>query len=124
MSGPRTELAELLDTLATDAGVDVNIADQPPASLAAPALVIRPDNPWRRPGQGQPFSRTLEQYAVVAVVATSGDAVDELRRLTMLVEDVADTDGWSWTETSGIVQITHNGIDYLGATSRVARSEG
>lgn len=122
---PRQLLADALDAQATDQGVQVNIYDQPPATFAPSALIIRPDSPWRRPGQGQPFGKVEERYAVVAVVAAAGDAVDQLRQLALLVESIQDTsDSWRWTETTGIVQVDLGGTTYLGITSRVSYLEG
>lgn len=122
---PRQLLADALDTQATDQGVDVNIYAEPPAILATPALVIRPDSPWRRPGTGQPFPYIEERYAIVAAVQAGPDAVDQLRELALLIESIQNTsDSWRWTETTGIVQVDLGGITHLGATSRVSYLEG
>jgi len=125
---PRDELADALDQLATDQSVAVNIYDAPPsAPLETPALVVRPDEPWRRPG-GAPFPHIAERYAVVAVVLAAGDMpsnVDKLRQLALLVEAVQDaSSSWKWTETSGIAQVAQDGIDYLGVTVRMEYQEG
>lgn len=124
---PRTELATLLETAASDADVLVDVYSAPPAILSVPALVIRPDSPWRTANSQRdiPFSGTGEHYAVVAVVQAGGDPgslVDTLRDLVVLVEGV---DGpWKWEATDGIVQATENGIDYLAATVRLTYLEG
>lgn len=124
MTQPRELLATGLTEAATAADVDVNVYAQPPASgsLAVPALVIRPDNPWRTAAdRQQPFGRVTERYVVVAVVPSSGDAVDSLRELVRLVDSIG-LEGWRWTETGGIMQASEGAIDYLAATVRLAYS--
>lgn len=126
MTEPRQLLAIELDAAinaqesADPMRVDANVYGQPPASsaLAAPAMVIRTDNPWMRPAdRDQPFGKLGERYAVVCVVQASGDAIDQLRRLVRLA--MAPETPWRWTQTDGIVQATEGGIDYLAATVRL-----
>jgi hypothetical protein len=124
---PRSDLAAILAALALEAIVDVNIYAAPPAILATPALVIRPDSPWRDLSEQLPFGRIGERYAVVAVVnagADPGDSVDQLRALVVMVENVQDANPWKWSETTGIVQSAEGGIDYLAATVRLTYMEG
>jgi hypothetical protein len=85
---PRNDLATILGQLADDAGLDVNVYAAPPAMLATPALVIRPDSPWRDLSERLPFQKIGERYAIVAVVNAGGDPgdqVDVLRALVLLV---------------------------------------
>jgi hypothetical protein len=122
---PRDELSAILVDLASATGVEVNVYAAPPALLAVPALVIRPDSPWRNIGT---FTRAAERYAVVAVVQAGGDPgslVDTLRELVVLVENAQDVGkAWQWTETTGIIQAAESGIDYLAATVRLTYLEG
>lgn len=128
---PRELLATSLRELATAQSVDVNVVDAPASTVAAPALVIRPGNPWRSPTaattpRGVPLSANVENYDVVSIVL-AGDpasAVDQLRAMIRLIEDVQDVGPWRWVETTGIVQLTEQGIDYLGATTRMQYLEG
>jgi hypothetical protein len=131
MTEPRVQLGELLGELAAAAELDVNVADAPTsgAAFAAPALIVRPDNPWRQPQaptKAMPFAHIAEGYAVVAVVHAGDPAssVDQLRAMVRLVEDAQDGGPWRWIETTGIVQITEGGIDYLGSTVRMQYLEG
>lgn len=112
------QLQELIDAQLPDDRVDGNVYSQPPGILAVPAWVIRPDNPWMELSERKTFSATVERYAVVCIVqASSPDAADQLRRMTIL----ARTPGapWSWRSTDGIVQATEGGIDYLASTVRM-----
>jgi hypothetical protein len=124
---PRSDLAAILGALADAQSVAVNVYAAPPAILATPALVIRPDSPWRDLAERLPFQKIGERYAVVAVInagGDSGDQVDTLRELVLLVEKVQDGNPWSWKETTGIVQSAEGGIDYLAATVRLTYMEG
>ena len=122
MNEPRIVIHDALVGLATAQGVEVNVYDSPAAKIAVPALVVRPDTPWRTPGT---FRKSAENYAVVAVVQ-AGDpasAIDQLRRLARLVEGVQDVASWRWVETSGVAQVAQDGIDYLGVTIKITGAE-
>jgi hypothetical protein len=124
---PRDVLAAILEQLAIDAGVEVNVYGAPPAIVAVPALMVRPDNPWRDLTARLPFQKIGERYVVLAIIhagADPGSLVDTLRALVLLVEKVQDGNPWQWTETSGIVPVSEGGIDYLAATVRLTYLEG
>lgn len=113
-----TQLQDLIDAQLPGDRVDGNVYAQPPAQLAVPAWVIRPDNPWMQLNERKAFTRTVERYAIVCVVtASSPDAADQLRRMAILARK-ADSP-WSWQQTDGIVQATEGGIDYLATTVRM-----
>lgn len=112
------QLQELIDAQPVDDRIEGNVYSQPPALLAVPAWVIRPDNPWMELSERKTFSATVERYAIVCVVqAGSPDAADQLRRMAILARKPGAL--WSWRSTDGMVQATEGGIDYLAATVRM-----
>ena len=120
MSDPVGDLVTLLEGLDLPDGTTVLPAPQ--ESITAPALVIRPDNPWLEPDR---FCFDLERYTVVAVVSanTPTDGIAQLR--SMLLTIIAGlVDPWKWIAADGPILDQSLGVPFLAARLRLEYKNG
>lgn len=100
MSTPTDALADLLEA-SGDLPEGVSIYRAPTSTVKAPAIVIRPDEPWLEPDS---FCVDLQRYVAVMVVVAS-DPPDGQRNLYAMARFLRETlpDAWSWQSVGAIV---------------------
>lgn len=112
-----TPWAELAAYASTVAPADVNVYSTATDKLVAPALVIRPDEPWRVPSI---YCLDLQRYVAVAVVAAStpDDGTEKLYEIhnALLASLPA---GWKFVSISAIVADESTSIPYLASALRL-----
>jgi hypothetical protein len=94
---PWEELAAYAATVVPD---DVSVHSTVTEKIDAPALVIRPDEPWREPST---FCLDLQRYVAVAVVTASApdDGTGELYAIhSALLSNLPP--GWNFVSATGI----------------------
>lgn len=87
--------------------------------LEAPALVIRPDDPWMEP---HAFSFDQERYAIIAAVtaSTPADGVATLYALLRhVIGAVLDLEGVSYESVTAPIIDESTGAPFLAATVHV-----
>jgi hypothetical protein len=116
---PGEELAAVLVPLMPA----VNVYGAPPAMLKAPALVLRPDEPWIRPGRA--LGALTEQWLAVAV-APAGDprsGMDTLRSILLGLIDALPA-GWALRDTGRPIIDESTGAPVLAAAARLTFAIG
>lgn len=119
MTTPAEELAEVLEA----ALPDVNVYAAPTLSIRAPAVVLRPDEPWLRPGRA--LGQLTEGYLAVAV-APAGDprsGMDTLRSTLLAVIDELP-EGWSLRDVGRPLLDESTGTPVLAAAARLSYAVG
>jgi hypothetical protein len=114
MPSPWVELATFAATVIPD---DVSIHSTATDKLVPPALVIRPDEPWREPDR---FCADLQHYVAVAVVtaSTPQDGTDKLYVIhSALIENLPN--GWGFVSVSGIVTDESTSTPLLASALRL-----
>jgi hypothetical protein len=98
MASPWAAFAEYAATVVPS---DVNVYSTATDKLVAPALVIRPDEPWREPDR---YCADLQHYVAVAVVtaSTPQDGTDKLYAIHSALMETLPA-GWAFVGVSGIV---------------------
>lgn len=118
MSTPGEDLAKVLEL-----ELNANIYPAPVQSIKAPAVVLRPDEPWIRTG---PAMGTLSEGWLAIAVAPAGDprsGMDTIRSLLLGIID-ALPDGWYLRETGRPVVDESTGIPVLAAAARLTYAIG
>ena len=89
------------------------------ATVAPPAIIIRPDTPWIAQGEG--FRFELERYAAVLVSAAStpDQAQAELYAMALVVLEAASDQGWDWTALDPITLDETTGTPLLVAVAHL-----
>ena len=114
---PGEELAAVL--VASD--YPANVYAYPAGSIKAPALVLRPDEPWMKPG---PALGLLSEGWLAVAVAPAGDprsGMDTLRNLLLELVDTLPA-GWAFRETGRPIVDESTGIPMLAAAARLTYS--
>lgn len=85
--------------------------------MVAPALIVRPYEPWFSPDR---FCKAVQRYVAVATVnaPSSEDGID---RLYTMVNAVIDNlpEGWDWESIGGPVIDESTGTAFLAAPVRL-----
>lgn len=118
MSLPSDELAA---ALLADGTLGANVYAAPAEQIAAPAVVLRPDEPWITKGRPE-----VERYAAVAVVTASSPAqgIRELHRIIHHIIDAAvPLEGWGWAEVGAAIIDESTGSPFLAARVRLEYRE-
>ena len=118
MSTPAEELALVLQL-----ELNANIYPAPVTSIKAPAVVLRPDDPWIRPG---PALGTISEGWLAIAVAPAGDpksGMDTLRSLLLGTIDALPA-GWALRDTGRPIIDESTGIPMLAAAARLTYMEG
>jgi hypothetical protein len=116
VSTPGDELAAVLVL-----ELNANVYPAPVSSIKAPAVVLRPDDPWIRPGRT--LGALTEGWLAIAV-APAGDprsGMDTLRSLLLGVID-ALPEGWALTNTGRPIVDESTGVPMLAAAARLVYS--
>lgn len=116
---PAEELAPILE----EALPGANVYPAPTSSVKAPAIVLRPDEPWIRPGRA--LGQLSEQWLAVAV-APAGDprsGMDTLRSLLLGVIE-ALPDGWALRDVGRPLVDETTGVPVLAAAARLTYALG
>lgn len=111
---PWEQLASYALTVVPDG---VNVLSTVSPKIVPPAVVIRPDEPWREPDA---FCYDLQHYVAVIVVAPASpaDGTDLIYRIqTALVQSLPE--GWDWTTMGGIVLDETTETDLLACAIRL-----
>ena len=112
---------ELAAYAATVLPLGTNVYEGPQPILVPPAMVIRPDNPWREP---QSFCNDLQHYVAVFVVSASSanpeaDGQRKIYHMTStLLKDLPE--GWSFVSAGGMVVDESTGSQLLASALRLS----
>ena len=112
---PLDDLREKLEDVGLPEGV--SIIDGPTSQVKAPAVLIRPDEPWIVPSQ---YCVDEQRYlAIVAVSATTPR--DGVRKMYDVVKAIknAITGAWSWESVSVPLIDQSTGTAFLVASVRL-----
>lgn len=116
---PGDELAVVLEAAIPDA----NVYPAPAQSIKAPAIVLRPDDPWIQ--LGRTLGAISEGWLAIAV-APAADPVsgmDTLRSLLLATID-ALPDGWQLRDTGRPIVDESTGVPMLAAAARLTYAVG
>ena len=107
----------LIETLKTKDGLTTANVHGIRSQVIAPALVIRPYDPWLSPDR---FCKAVQRYVAVATVgAASGeDGIDRLYTMVLAVIDNLP-EGWDWESVGGPVIDESTGTSFLAAPVRL-----
>ena len=112
---------ELVEALLSDDLLGANVYPAPAEQIAAPAVVLRPDEPWITKGRPE-----VERYAAVAVVTASSPAqgIAELHRIVhRVMADALSLSGWAWVEVGTAIIDESTGTPFLAARVRLEYRE-
>ena len=101
--------------------LNANVYAAPGSSIKAPAVVLRPDDPWIRPG---PALGMLSEGWLAVAVAPAGDpksGMDTLRSLLLGVIE-ALPEGWQLRDTGRPIVDESTGVPMLAAACRLTYS--
>lgn len=114
MSTPSDDLITALR--ASDALSGANVHGMR-SQVVAPAVVVRPDEPWMRPGG---FCPLIQQYVVVLTVAaaTPEDGTNDLYRMALVVID-ALPETWEFVSVGSPIIDESTGTSFLVAPVRL-----
>ena len=120
MPSPPEDLTAVLAD--ADGFEGINLYSAPVETIAAPALVIRPDTPWLEPDR---FCADVEHYlALVAVPASYPQDGISLMRSVTLAMIRALPEGWVWVSTDGPVIDETTGSPFLVNRTRLTFNNG
>jgi len=119
MSTPGDELADHLESIIPGA----NIYPAPANQIKPPAIVLRPDDPWIKPG---PALGTLSEAWLAIAVVPAGDPRSGMDTLHTLLLDVIDglPPAWALTDTGRPVVDESTGTPMLAAAARLRYAVG
>lgn len=102
---------------------DVNVYAAPTNSVKAPAVVLRPDDPWIRPG---PALGTLTEGWLAVAVAPAGDPRSGMDTLHTILLGVIDAlpEGWSIRDVGRPLVDESTGVPVLAAAARLSYAVG
>jgi hypothetical protein len=115
--------AEILAPVLEAALPGVNVYASPATSIKAPALVLRPDDPWIVPGPA--LGALTEAYLAIAV-APAGDprsGMDTLRTILLEAIEALPPD-WAHRSTGRPVLDESTGVPMLAAAARLMYAAG
>lgn len=99
---------------------DVSVLAAPEEQIIAPAIVIRPAEPWRAHSA---FCHDEQNYVAIAVVSahTPLDGMAKLYKMTnaIIATIAADNSGWSWQSVGAPVVDETTGTAFLAAPVRL-----
>jgi hypothetical protein len=98
---------------------EVNVYPAPVSSIKAPAIVLRPDDPWIRTGPS--FATYTEGWLAIAV-APAGDprsGMDTLRSMLYGVIEALPA-GWTLRDTGRPIVDESTGVPMLAAAARLS----
>ena len=125
MSTPIEGLAALL-VASSDLPTGTSIYSGPTDNLSAPAVVIRPDEPWMEPGNN--FCHDLQRYVAIALVvaASPEDGTTRLYRMAQAIIEAVDSaaSGWSWVSVGSALVDESTGAAFLAAPVRLQFRNG
>lgn len=103
--------------------VEVNIYPAPTLSVKAPAIVLRPDEPWFRPG---PAFGTLTEAWLAVAVAPAGDPRSAMDTLHTLLVNVIEAlpDGWALRDVGRPLIDESTGVPVIAAAARLSYAVG
>ena len=87
------------------------------SQVVAPAVIIRPDEPWLEPDR---FCKEAHRYVAVATVsaASAEEGVDRLLTMvTAVIENLPD--GWDWDTVGAPIIDESTGTSFLVAPVRL-----
>lgn len=116
MAAPSEALAAALVT--SQSGV--NVYSTPSDSIVAPAIVIRPAEPWREPDR---FCYDLQRYHAICVVAAASpqDGLGRLYAMTNgVIATAIDIEGWDWETVGAPIVDETTGTAFLAAPVRLS----
>ena len=99
----------------------VNVYRAPANQIVAPAVVLRPDNPWITPQDEATYCFDHERYVAIAVAraATPKDALAMMRRIALNI--IANLPaGWRFDTMSAPVLDETTGTALLAASLRLS----
>lgn len=124
---PWDELAAALAAAEAEApaveGMPANIYATPAKQLVAPAIVIRPDEPWRSlTAAGRTFTTATARYLAVAV-ASAADVAAAYSTIDDLVERIIDTvdelERFAWDSVTVPILDETTGTPFIAAAVRL-----
>lgn len=117
MTAPPTA-GEGLAIVLVAGGLEANVYPAPMQSIKAPAVVLRPDDPWIRPG---PALGTLSEGWLAIAVAPAADPKSGMRTLRDLLGEVLAMlpEGWALRDTGRPVVDESTGVPMLAAAARL-----
>lgn len=122
MSIPSEDLASALEASDALSG-GVSIYPGPAPQIVAPAIVIRPAEPWI---EQDTYCKGLERYHAIAVVsaATPRDGVADLYTIIQAIKDALPDTGWDWETVGQPVIDESTGTAFLAAPVRLLYRNG
>jgi hypothetical protein len=108
---------EVVTALLADPLLLANVYGAPVEQIAAPAVVLRPDEPWISKGRPE-----IERYMAIAVVtaASPSQGIAELHRIIhRILADVTALEGWGWSEAGTAIVDESTGAAFLAARVRL-----
>lgn len=103
--------------------VEVNVYAAPTLQIKAPALVLRPDEPWIRLG---PALGTLSENWLAVAVAPAGDPRSGMNTLHTILLEVIEAlpAGWSLRDVGRPLLDESTGMPVLAAAARLSYAVG
>jgi hypothetical protein len=103
--------------------LNANVYPAPVGSIKAPAVVLRPDDPWIRPG---PAMGTLTEGWLAIAVAPAADPRSGMNTLYSLLLGVVDAlpAGWALRDTGRPIVDESTGVPMLAAACRLTYAVG
>jgi hypothetical protein len=113
--------AALVTMIADALPSGVNTYDTPTPNLTAPAVVVRPDEPWIVPDK---FCHDRQRYVAIGVVqaATPQDGIKRLYDIATAIIDAVSVEdsAWSFDSVGAPVIDETTGLAYLAAPIRLS----
>ena len=112
---PLDDLREKLEDVGLPAGV--SIIDGPTSQIKAPAVVLRPDEPWIVPSH---MCVDEQRYLAIVVVVASSPR-DGVRKMYAVVKAIKNalTEAWSWESVSVPLIDQSTGTAFLACSVRL-----
>lgn len=119
MSTPNADLISALVGSDGLSGVSVHGVR---SQVSPPAVVVRPDEPWREPDR---FCADLQHYVAVATVqaASAEEGVDRLTEITTAIIDSLP-EGWDFDSVGSPIIDESTGTSFLVAPVRLSYRNG
>ena len=97
----------------------------PTDNILAPAVVIRPDEPWVEPDR---FCHDLQRYVAIVLVTASSpeDGIARLYEMARAIIEAVDAaeSGWSWVSVGSALIDESTGAAFLAAPVRLQYRNG
>ena len=127
MATPIEGLSALL-VASSDLPAGTSIYPGPTNQIVAPAVVIRPDEPWLEPGGH--FCYDLQRYVAIPLVSASSpeDGIGRLYLMARAIIEAIDStvaeSGWSWISVGSALVDESTGTAFLAAPVRLQYRNG